>query len=252
MNQFEQKSNYDNVFLRNITLGVMSEFYRKIRWINTWNDKQKLITVPVYYSSVGNERFMLDAFVDDIIGTRPELNIDPVPRALFNISDFLVKKSEISNPNVNMAFYKEENGILKKKLAKFQVLPIKVDYQIEIKIASEIDLMKCQQSILDWFYNYKYFYYTYDSWRIDATLFMPDNVTAEMNREIQGLSGNKDTAKTIKFNVEVHTFYPIPLKEQTPIIATSCNKVLMKGSVYNMGIVNEKKVYIGGNINGKK
>lgn len=249
MNKFEQNFNYEDVILRDMTLGVMKELHRKIRWINKWNDKEKLITVPVYYGMVGNERFLLDAFIDDIIGIRPDLNIDPIPRGHIQLESATVKRSEFSNPNVNMEFFKEENGVLKRLTGKFKVLPIQATYKLKIKLDSEIDLMKCKQSLWDWFWVYKYFYITYNSIRLDCVLVTPDDYQTEIQREIQGISGKEDTNKFIELSFEVHTFYPIEAKETKPL--TNCGKAIFKGKVWSLGNTRNKRKFVGEDANKK-
>jgi hypothetical protein len=251
MNKFEQSFNYEDVILRDITLGLISGLYRKVRWTNKWHDKEKLVTVPIYYGMVGNERFDLDAFVDDIIGDRPELNIDPIPRGHVELNDASVKKSEFSNPNVNMEFYKEENGILKKMTGKFRVLPIQASYKLKIEVDSEIDLMKCRQSLWDWIWSYKYFYITYNSVRLDCVMTTPDDYQQEMQREIQGISGKDDTKRFIEMNLDVHTFYPIEPKETKPTL-TNCGRAIFKGKIHTLGNKGRKKVFVGGCVNKDK
>jgi hypothetical protein len=254
MNKFDKKFNYDEIFLRNLTLGSMLEFYRKVRWINKWTDnkglyKEKLITLPVYYGLVGDERFDLDAFVDEIVSERPELNIDPKPRAHFVLESSTIKRNEYSNPNVNVEYYKEENGILKKYLGKIRFLPIKATFHIEILLGKEIEIMKCQQSLWDFFFAYKYFYIKQNGIKIECILDMPDDKQVEIQREIDGLKGKGNTDKYIKFNFDIHSYYPIEPIETPPIIATNCNRVLFKGNTRSLNSINNNKVYIGGNVN---
>jgi hypothetical protein len=257
MSKFEKKFNYDDVFLRTLTLGAMAEFYRKVRWINRWTDdkggyREKLITVPVYYGLIGDERFNLDAFVDEIVGNRPDLNIDPKPRAHFVLESSTIKRTEYSNPNVDVEYYKEENGILKKYLGKMRFLPIKATFKIEILLSKEIEVMKCQQSLWDFFFAYKYFYIKQDGIKTECIIDIPDDKQAEIQREIDGLKGKGDTDKYIKFQFDIHSYYPIEPIETPPIVATNCNRVLFKGNMKSLASNTNEKVYIGGNINKTK
>jgi len=249
MSKFDKKFNYDDVFLRSLTLGAMSEFYRKVRWVNTWDTKQKLITVPCYYGLIGDERFLLDAFVDDIIGTRPDLNVDLKPRAHFVLQNSVIKRNEYSNPNVNVEYYEEKNGILKKLSGKMRFLPVKATFNIEILLGKEIEMMKCQESLWEFFFAYKYFYIKHDNIRLDCILDIPDDKQYEIQRTIEGLKGKGDTDKHIKFSFDVHSYFPIKPIESPPIVATNCNRVLFKGKTLSLASENDTKVFIGGNVN---
>lgn len=237
------KKNYDNVYLRSLILGVIAEFHRKVRWINTWANKEQLITVPVYYTMVGDERFDIDAFIDEIVGVRPDLNIDPIPRAHFLLENTTLKRSEYSNPHVNIEYYKEIDGVLTKLLGKMRWLPIKANFKIEFLVSSEIDILKCQQSLWDFFFAYKYFYFKHNSIRIDAILDIPDDKQIEIIRQIEGIKG--DTNKYCKFDFSINTYYPIEPIETKPIVATSCNKVQFYGNTRTLKNQITKKKYLG-------
>lgn len=238
-----EKFNYDEVFIRDVTLGVIGEFYRKIRWINTWDNKQKLITVPVYYGLGGDERFLLDAFIDDIIGKRPELNYDPIPRAHLTIDNINIKKDEFSNPNVYLEYEKVENdGTLKRLKSKMNRIPLELTFNMEIQMNTEIDSWKATQSIWDWLWSYKFFYITYNSMRIDCVYSVPDTFQTDIQRQI-----TLDTKfiKKINFSFSVHTEYPIPNQEQKPIVVTK-NKVRFFGDIRTLKNSKRGRYFLGG------
>ncbi len=255
INKFDKSFNYDDIFIRDVITGVISEFHRKLRWTNKWKTAEsyteKLITVPIYYSLTGNERYLLDAFVDDIIGERPDLNIDPIPRGHLVFKSASIKRNEISNPNVEMQFYSEDDGIIKKQIGRFKVLPLLITFSIKIELDNEGDLLKCKQSLWEWYDKYRYFYITHKSFRIDSIFTTPDDTQDEIQREIQGLKGHDDTKRYIEFQLDVHTFYPIQPKESKPKSAV-CNKAIFKGRMSSLGKTNNKATFIGSNINCKK
>lgn len=245
MGNFDKKFNYDDVFLRDVTTGLVSEFYRKIRWINTWNEQKKLITVPFQYANIGDERFLMDAFLDDVTGERLELNYDAIPRGVVTLNNWTVKQQEYTNPNVNFHTYEERNGELFKVVGKYRPLPIQFNFEVEILLGTEIDMWKCSQSIWDFFWHYKFYHIDYKSVRVDCAMYIPDSLEIEMQRQIEGLSGETD--KKIKFPVEVHSFYPIPPRES--ISQTSNKKVVFKGSTWSLRTKGRKKRWIGGDVN---
>lgn len=249
MAKFDESFNYDDVFLRDVTLGISKEFYRQLRWTNVWKDQKKLVTVPFFYSIVGDERFLLDAFVDDVPGKRPELNYDQIPRGIITLNSWGIKTSEFTNPNVPFYTYEEKNGELKKVVGKYKPLPLNFQYSIEILLDTEIDVWKCSQSIWDFFFKYKFFHIEYKSIRVDCNMYLPDSKNIEIPRQIDGLSG--DTNKKITFDLDVNTFYPIPPKES---VSNPINKsrVVFKGNLKTLGSKGRKKIWIGGDINNKK
>jgi hypothetical protein len=72
-----------------------------------------------------------------------------------------------------------------------------------------------------------------------------------MTREIDGIKNAKDVDKYIKFNFDIHSYFPIEPIETPPIVATNCNRVIFKGNVRTLSSISNKKSFIGGNINKK-
>jgi len=248
MATFDESFNYDDVFLRDVTLGLIKEFYREIRWVNIWKDQKKLVTVPFFYTNIGDERFLLDAYVDDIPGKRPELNYDQIPRGIITLTSNNKKTEEFTNPNVNFYTYEEKNGELQKVIGKYRPLPLKLNYSIEILLGTELDIWKCSQSLWDFFFKYKFYHIEYKSIRIDCNMYIPSEFNAEIERQIQGLSGETD--KKITFNVEVNTFYPIPPTQSKSIPINK--RVVFRGNLKTLNSKGRKKVWIGADANKKK
>src|SRR6266403_943931 len=189
---FEKSYNYDDVFLRSATVSLISQLHNRLRWYNTFEDKKVLVSIPFQYSLVGDERYLMDAFMDDTYGTRPELNIEQLQRAII--------------------------------------------------LLTEAEMFKCEQAIWNTLYPYKYFNFEWNYYRIDCTMSIPDSVSAEIPREIQGFSG--EDKKTIKLSIDVNTFYPIE-PVQAPI-SSSRKKVEFRGSMWELRKQNRERKWLGG------
>jgi hypothetical protein len=241
--EFEKSFNYDDIFLRDVTVSLISQLHNKLRWYNKFDDKQVLVTIPFQYSLLGDERYLMDAFMDDTTGKRPELNIDPLQRAVVLLTSRTTKTSEFSNPNVPIQVYKEIDGQLQKVTIQNQrILPLKLTYDVTIKFSTEIEMFKCEQAIWNSFYPYKYFHFEWNYYRIDCTFSIPDSVNTEIPREIAGLS--TEDKKTIKFSIDVNTNFPIdPVKAP---ISSSRKKVEFRGSIWQLRHQNRDRKWLGG------
>ena len=246
MSDFDKNFNFDDVFLRDVTLAFVGQFYRKLRWKTSHDEGDKIVSVPFYYSLKGDNRMMLDAFIDSVTGKRPELNIDPIPRAHVLLKSWNIKTSEFSNPNVNFNTYVETDGILKRVSAKYRPLPIKLDYEIELILDTEIDTFKVTQAIWDMFAFYKYFYLKYKYLRIDAIMTIPEQLDVNIIRELEAIT--HEDYKTIKLDIEVHTYYPIPpsKRKMTPVN----RRVSFRGRTWETKENTKKRTFLGNNING--
>lgn len=203
---------FDNQFFRMVTIALAKTLSRQIKWINYFepqneNDTGRLrVTVPFYTSLTGDERFSLDAFVDDIVDKRVTLNTDQYQRGVITWNGFTSRSDEFANPNQYLSQKADINGTLRKIISKVKAVPISVNYDIEIQLSTSNEVDKCSQKIMNILYNYMYFNIDYFGIKIDALLTLPDDKTIEIQREITMESERK---KTIKFSLEVKTYYPI-------------------------------------------
>lgn len=203
----DHKFNYNDVFVRDLTICLLSTLERKVRWVNKFSDIEKEVEVPFYYALGNDERFLLDSFTDDVVSSNRyvELNTDQIPRGHISLKGISVKSDSFSNPNVWLRRVMENKDELKRILTKIRALPIRANYSLTILVSSEIDAFKCQQAILNTMWLYKYMYFEYSFMNIDAMLYIPDESAIEINRE-NNLSS--DTSIKLTMDFEVHTYYP--------------------------------------------
>ena len=108
-NSADQKINqiiedYDGNFVRMVTVALCKVLGTKIRWINRWSDGKKVrVLIPFYTPFAGQERFILDAFVDDTASTRVELNTDQRQRGIVTFKGGSQRDDEFANPNQYLA-----------------------------------------------------------------------------------------------------------------------------------------------------
>lgn len=200
--------NYDNTFIRNLTVCVLDTLENKIKWINRFTSGDVNVNVPFYYSLTGDERFLLDAFQDDIVsdGNRMvELNTDIIPRGHITLNSINILSDEFANPNIWLRTVVENDVETKNILAKLRAIPISVNYDMEIKLESEVDVFKCTQALMDTLWLYKYMYFEYNYMNIDAIMSLPDSNQININRD-KDLSSDNTIKITISF--EVNTYYP--------------------------------------------
>ena len=201
------KFNYDDTFLRDLTICVLDTFEGKINWVNRFTKGDVEVKVPFYYSLTGDERFLLDSFSDDIVSENrfTEFNTDVIPRGHVTLSGFNIRSDEFRNPNVWLRSVVEDKSTVKSYLRQLRAIPITCNYKCSVLLKSEVDVFKCSQAILDTMWIYKFMYFEYNFLHIDAVITMPDSKTIEITREKNLTSDN--TIK-LEFEAEVQTYYP--------------------------------------------
>lgn len=202
-----ERKNWDNVFLRDLTVSVLAELENKIKWKNRFSDKTIDVDCKIYYSLTGSEDFLMDSFTDDIPGEDRfvELNTDEYPRGHITLESWRTKSDEFANPNVWLRTVTENHEEIRNVLAKVRALPISAQFTLNILVNSEIDTFKASQSIMDTMWAFKYLYFEHNFMNIDAVLRVPDDQQVEITRE-HNLQSSSEIKLSITFDVD--TYYP--------------------------------------------
>lgn len=200
-----EKRNFDDSYFRMVGVSLVKTLTRCLTWVHYFHDKKIRVYVPFYMSMAGSERFVLDAFVDDIVDARVELNTDQIPRGTVNFNGFNTITSEFANPNTYLSKKTVVNGQMKSFIQKTKGIPIDINYDIDILLTTEIDVYKCSEKILNMLFNYMFFNIDYFGMKLDAVFALPDDKTIEIVRE-QNLEA--ETKKHIKFPLRIQTYYP--------------------------------------------
>ena len=199
--------NYDDNFVRMTTVALCRVLTTRVRWINRWTGGKKTrVIVPFYTSFAGQERFLLDAFVDDTVGNRVELNTDQKQRGVITFKGGSQRDDEVANPNQYLSKETKINDEFKSVVSRTKAVPLSLNYDVMIKLDNEWEADTCYTKILDVLYNYRFFSISYFGMKIDAFFKLPTESGIEIPREINLAS---DNTMVMKFSLEVQTHYPI-------------------------------------------
>lgn len=203
----DNEYNYDDNFIRMANIALCNVLATKIRWINRWSDGKKIrVLLPFYTSFAGQERFMLDAFVDDTTSTRAELNSDQKQRGSITFKGGSQRDDEFANPNMYLSKETKINDEFRSIVSRTKAVPISLAYDVMIKLDNEWEANVCYTKILDTLYNYRFFSISYFGMKIEAFFKLPSEGGIEIPREINLSS---DNTITIKFSLEVSTYFPV-------------------------------------------
>ena len=197
--------NFDDQFFRMVCIALAKTLSKGIRWINRFEDKKMRVIVPFYLSMAGDERFLFDAFVDDIPDNRVELNTDQIPRGVITFTSLTSKADEFASPNQFLAKEVKINNEYRKIYSKTKAIPINMSFDIEIRVATSIDVFRVSEKILKVLFNYMFFNIDYFGMKIEAMLSLPDDKDITIPRE-HGL--DTDKIKSVKFPLTVASYYP--------------------------------------------
>jgi len=201
------KFNMKDTFFRDLTVSVLDKFESQIRWVNRFSSGDVSVIVPFFYSLTGDERFLMDAFVDDVVSCNrfTEFNTDRIPRGHITMSGIDILSDEFANPNVWLKNVIEEESELRSVLTKIRAIPMSIRYSTKIILSSEQDVFNAQASLLDTLWLYNFLNFEFNGMYIDAVIMLPDSNQININREI---NIGTDNSISIDFDFEVQTYYP--------------------------------------------
>ena len=203
----DNEYNYDDNLVRMTKIALAKVLGTKVRWINRWSDGKKIrVIVPFYTSFAGQERFMLDAFVDDTASSRVELNTDQKQRGVITFKGGAQRDDEFANPNQFLSKEYKLNDEFKNVISRVKAVPITLSFDIQIRLDNEWESDECYTKLLDVLYNYRFFYISYYGLKIDAFFKLPASTGVEIPREI---NLGSDNTISMKFSLDVETYYPI-------------------------------------------
>jgi hypothetical protein len=197
--------NYDNVYFRMCLVALAKTLNKSIRWINYFSGEKRCVSIPFNYRMFGQERFLLDSFLDDITDKRVELNTDIIPRGVLSLTSINSSSDEFANPNIYIPKDCKIKGEWKRILTKVKAIPIQLSFDVEIVLDDIRDVWLCSEKLLK-FFNYFFFNMDYFGLKIDLVLQLPDDKSIEIPTEGDFTSDKK---KIIKFPLIVKTYYPL-------------------------------------------
>ena len=203
----DEQYNYDDNFVRMTTIALCKVLGTKVRWINRWSAGKKIrVLLPFFTSYGGQERFMLDAFVDDTVGNRVELNTDQKQRGVITFKGGSQKDDEFANPNQYLSKETKINDEFRAIVSRTKAVPITLSYDVQIRLDNEWEVDICYTKILDVLYNYRFFSISYFGMKINSHFKLPSDSGIEIPREINMSS---EGIITMKFTLEISTYYPV-------------------------------------------
>lgn len=214
MSAFNNKFNKDDIVERAAIAGILHKLHNKLSFSYVHKDNvEEDISVPFYYSLTGDERFMMDEFLNEFDPTKAETNYDKVPRGIIVMESTSIRTEALTNPYIRMdqvieEFENEDDEvpILKTYNSKFSVLPIQMNFNCRIKVASHRDLLILSQLAKKEFFRNTRFHFDYLGLRVPGNLMFPDSIDKEnpIEYSYEGVDRNQE----LLISLEVHTFIP--------------------------------------------
>lgn len=208
MNEYNNKFNKDDVFIRNMIVCFLSELNKKIYYYNRVdNDKVNKINVPCMYSITGQERFLKDEFFYDPINLGMAIgDYEKVPRVIANLSGLTINTAEQTNKYNHTKIVRESNGKMRTCYLNVEWVPVQLSFDCNLVCSNNIELFKITECIISKIYkNPNYFKVDLGMCNVDGAFEVPENYSNEIPTEF-GLNEKKEFR--MNFGVEMKSFIP--------------------------------------------
>lgn len=202
----DEQYHYDDNFFRMVTISLARTLHSRVRWINRFENTKRRVLLPFYSSIPGQERFLLDAFVDDIPDKRVELDTSQKQRGVLIMKSISSLDDQFSNPHQFISKTSKVNNQLKEIWSRIKAVPVNINYDVEIRLDNALEIDIVTAKIMNVLFNYRFTSIEYFGQKIDVFLKLPPDKGIEIPRELN-LQG--EITPKITFTLDVQTYYPI-------------------------------------------
>lgn len=202
----DEQYHYDDVFFRMVTISIARTLHSRVRWINKFENKKIRVLLPFFAGIPGSERFLLDAFVDDIPDKRVELDTTQKQRGVVTMKSVTSLDDQFSNPNQYISKSGKINNELREIWSRIKAIPVSIAYDLEIRLDNALEIDIVIGKLMNVLFNYRFTSIEYFGQKIDIFLKLPPDKGIDIPREIK-MDG--EITPKITFSLEVQTYYPI-------------------------------------------
>lgn len=248
MSAYNLKFNKDDSVIRYIVVALLSELTHKVFYFNQVDeDTREKVEIPFFYSITGEERFLLDAFLQDqVIDSNNEVAIgvyDKVPRGIVTINSIVIDAAALVNKYIRTEVTKKIDNKLQTFSYETAIVPLILGFDIKILANNNIEMFKITESVIKTFYKNKTFQVDLGGFRVAANIRLPEDY--EYNKLFEfGFTDQK--LHEVNYLIEVNSFLPIFDEnskifggnriEEFHLTIDDIAKVPMQGAFSNIGI----------------
>lgn len=219
MATYNQKFNKDDSVVRHIIIGLLSDLNNKLYIMRQISATERtIIDVPFYYAISGDENFMRDNFLFTT-GTDENCNplgladgnYDVVPRGVINMTGLSIDSSALVNKrNVGTYAKLADDGTMRSFSSEFQMIPVLVNFDVEIRVSSQLDTLKVAEMIIRTMYKSNHFnvevgHLEDGTYRIASYYSLPEDY--DIKRPVEFSFDDKERY-SVTFPIEVKSFIP--------------------------------------------
>lgn len=239
--QLFERRNTSDIFDRQVLVGLLRIFNRKLFYQQVWDDTEDSIQnvcVPFYYdfggSNQNTEKFIQDNYTNFTSDECTEIgikkidgNFDFYPQGRISLSGVSIESGNITNRFVMGKHTRRENGKLKSYVSYLYSMPLTYQFNVEVRCSTMTEAMKINQAYREFFYKNMTYHMNYKGTVVPVRVGFPETVYQPTpgGTYTFGQMPSENYIK-IPFTIQCETYQPIfdPYSERPA-----------DSSIYNMG-----------------
>lgn len=216
MATYNQKFNKDDSVIRHIIVGLLADLHNKVYYhIQRDESTRELIQIPFHYAITGSEAFLYDNFLQDsLLDPNKQAamgNYNKLPIGIVNMSSLNIDSASLLNKYIRGSYVKEmPDQTVRSFISQFQMIPVTMNFDITIKVDSNLDQFKIAEALIKTLYKNNQFNVDVGAlqdgtFRLASYYKFPEDQTLERPMEF-GFTDEK--IFTITFSIEMLSFIP--------------------------------------------
>ncbi len=214
MSRYDLHYNYDDVFLRSVVVGFVNLLHDKVSWhMQTGRGvgERREVRVPFYFSTAGQERFLQDNFLNDVVtdqaGDKAEGPYNKIPRGIVNMEGVTVLSNEITNKHIRVSRTRmQEDGTLRSYSVEAFWVPLEMQFDATVHVDNNVDQFKCTEAVLKSFYKNRLFQIDAASVRVPALAYLPEEFSLPRTFDFKF---DDQKSYSVKFPIHVKVMMPV-------------------------------------------
>ncbi len=206
---FNHQFNKDDVFFRNVTVGLLDLLNKKVvvKYVVS-DDETKEIPIPFFYNMGGDSQFLQDFYAgsEDPDCFVTEGNIDPVPRGIVDLENMVIDSASLTNKFVRGSYVRNIKGEVKTFSAFLLQVPLNLTFKIEIVCDNKLEAFKITEQLIHVFYKANKYSIAFAGFRVPCLTGFSEDYTVVKPLEF---SYDDDENPKLEFTIEVETYQPV-------------------------------------------
>ena len=222
--QLYEQRNTDNVFDRQVIIGMLRILNKKLVYEQIWDNTEEgvqHVCVPFFYdfggSNINSERFIQDNYTFFTEGECTDIGLkkitgsfDSYPQGRLSLSAISIDSGNITNRFVMARYTKRVDGKMKSFVSYLYSMPLTINFNVEIRCDNMNTAFKIDQAYREYFYKNMTFHFNYKGTVCPCRVGFPESaLQSTAGATITMGAAPSEQYIKLTFSLQCETYQPI-------------------------------------------